>query len=260
MEEFDDKFERYYKLLEEREEKIQNENDSEYKSLFGDSNKSLIYKNILKEPEIKIIQEQLVKLGERYNFKCNILMDGAYSNEEYTLHESHYDGPFKVVSNDKNFLFLENKKFRNVLDIEKEIEKEQIRILSGGNANNFTFVDHFQIISIFRCRKCNCFDALCKKQNKFSLYLNSKFEHKDIDYYENRLVEKNIQLNGSISNIWEHEFYKCVNCSAKLISEIEAEKLYALVHAKIEPYLFNISSSRGGSISSVIEHAILQRA
>lgn len=259
MEEFDDKFERYYKMLEERERKIQNENDSEYRSIFGDSNKSLIYKNILKEPEIKIIQEQLAKLGETYNFKCNILMDGAYSNEEYTLHESHFDGPFEVVSNDENFLFLENKKFGNILDIEKEIEKEQIRILSGGNANNFTFVDHFQIVSIFRCRKCNCFDAPCKKQTKFSLHLNNQFEHKDIDYYENRVVEKNIKLNGSISNIWEHELYKCVNCSTRLISEAEATKLYALVHAKIEPYLFNISSSGGGSISLVTIHAILKR-
>jgi hypothetical protein len=211
MESFDEKFEKYYRLLEEREEKIQSENDLDHRYFFPSTSEPYDYKADTTDLN-KCIHEPMVQ------FNC----------------------PFPILANDTDFLFLENKKFANVLDIEKQIEKEVVRILSDEKPYNFSFVDDVQIIAIFRCRKCNCFDASVKKKNIFCGFTHNKFKHKDIDYYESRTIEKDVKLNAYFSNISLDANYKCVNCSAELVSEHQREKVRKLMRTSVETELRNI--------------------
>lgn len=255
MEQFDNKFEEFYKLFEARKQNLKNDND-------GHHNKEYLnkYEKILNEPEMKVVQEQLAKLGSKYNFKCDILMDGLYSNQDYRLHESHCVGPFKVVSFDAHFSFLENKIFSNVYDITKEIVKEKIKILSGSNVNNFTFVNSRMILPLFRCGKCNHFDAPYNKDDDTKSLVfdeNKDFVHKEIDFYENKTVDKNIKLNSF--GLMNFEIYNCVNCKNKLVPDTQTEMFYAISRANVSQELLNISSSGGGSISIVTQHAKLEK-
>lgn len=261
MEQFNDKFEKFYKLAVESNIEFtqQNKNyDYERKNRFEQK-----YEQILNEPEIKVIQEELAKLGGKYNFKCDILLDKLYSNQNYTLYESHYEGPFKVVSQNPCFTFLENKIYTNFSEIEKELLKEKIRILSNNDANNFSFVNSRVIIPIFKCKNCNCVDTSRNKfnstQKTMKLFSSSKdnFDHKKIDFYENKVISDDIKLNSFYFRSFE--IYDCVNCSKHLIHDTQKEVFYTINNSKINPTLLDITNTGGGSMSKCTKYANIEK-
>jgi hypothetical protein len=259
MVDFDTKFEEFYKLFEEKNKELSN--NDKYNSKREDYTKK--YESMLAEPEIPLICEQLIKLGEKYNFNCTILLDGLYSNQKYQLHESHYNGPFKVVSTDSNFKFLENKIYANASEISKEITKEKIRFFSDGNGENFSFVTCHGIIPIFRCKNCNYFDGNGKSiksdNSNLSCGINKcNTVHNDYVFYEGKPVENIAKLNGFY--FASYEIYDCVNCRTKLIPDTKTNMFYALIGARVDPLLLDITSSGGGSISMVTKHATLVKA
>jgi hypothetical protein len=222
------------------------------------------YEQMSNEPEIKVIQDELAKLAQKYNFKCDILMDGLYSNQKYTLYESHYEGPYKVVSTEPSFSFLENKIYAKISDIEKELLKEKIKILSNCNADNFSFINSHYIAPIFKCAKCNCVDAPINNSNgsnkSSSLFSFKKdnFEHKQLDFYENKAIPDDVILNNF--SFQQCEIYECRNCSKELVPDTQREMFYRINYAKIHPTLLNITNSGGGSISIIREYAKIVKA
>jgi hypothetical protein len=194
------------------------------------------YNQILNEPEMKSILGNFNSLKSKYNFTCELLLDGLYSNQKYTLFESHNSGPFVIDIINPEYSFLGNKIFNSIDDIKKELLKENIRLLSNNDPNNFTYINDNK--AIFRCVHCKSF---CKKSFKSC---------DDYQFFENKHFDNIRDFNNFFIKAGCN-IYQCINCNKMTVPNEVVNLLYKLSNTSVSVKLMNVTSSTGGSISIV---------
>ena len=181
---------------------------------------------------MKKIKDALEELGNKYSFKCEILLDGLYDNNKITLYETNIKGPFKIDVIDNQLIFLKDKTFNSFQDIEKEILKEKINILSNNKLENVIYNKNANRF-IFKCEECNSFGTN-KKINK--------------DNGEDYIFTEEDRSNLNIHCLY-NQYPCCKICSKDWISSNQINYLFFLEHCKIDERRLLIGSSGGGSVS-----------
>lgn len=199
------------------------------------------YNQILNEPEMKTILENFNLLKSKYNFSCELLLDGLYSNQKYMLFESHVMGPFTVDVINPQYSFLTNKVFNTEDEIKREILKQTIRILSNNDPTNFAVINNSQ--AIFKCVNCQSF---CKNSNN------------DYQFFDNKQFDNIGDFNCFVIGYGGY-YYSCRNCKKSLISKEDFELLDKLTKTSVSVKHMDITSSDGGSISAVTTEARIRK-
>lgn len=186
------------------------------------------YDKIMNEPEMKEILSNFDKLKLKYNFTCELLLDGLYGNEKYVLSESHVLGPFIVDVINQEFSFLGNKTYNTIDDIVKELYKQKIKLITNNCEDDVKFVNNRVIL---KCPHCNCYGK-SKKSDKGLLEVNE--------------INDDTILNNYILEMIS--YYECNNCNKKITSknELLLDKLFNTI---IDRKRLVIYSSNGGRYS-----------
>lgn len=189
---------------------------------------------------MKEILSYFDKLKSKYNFTCELLLDGLYSNQKYKLSESHESGPFEVEVKNSEFAFLSNKIFNTLNDITREIFIQQIKLLSNDNENNLRYIED-NCRFVFRCPHCDCFG----KSKITNMGLTDITE-----------PTQNVIYNIYILEIKGCSF-SCSNCKKKLLSPEKDNFIGELSNISIDKTRLVIYSSSGGRISQCYTKAII---
>lgn len=192
------------------------------------------YSNIIAEPEMNVIKESLQKLGTKYNFRCDILLNDLASNQQLTLYKTEIKGPFVIDVYHENFNFLKDKVFDSFFDIEKEIMMEKLNILANYDTENNLQYNKENNKIIFRC--CHCGKFECNKDKNI----------------------KNCYNNGIIMG---QQIPRCVNCSKLWIDGKNDfdNKIMFLGDSRISKQMLEITNIGGGSISMVHKYAKINK-
>jgi len=206
-----------------------------YKNSIDTSNK---YELIMAEPEMITIKENLECLEKKgYNFKCELLLNGLYNNQKKQIYKTSINGPFKINIIDEHLNFMKDKVYNDFYEIEREIAKERINILSNNDIENNCVYNKKSKQFIFKCSYCGCFG-------------NSNVNNKNKQYFED--AETNL-INSSANSYYIvypcGQIPQCKKCQKDWIDKSKLNFLYFLNDCTLYKESLEIGRNDGGSIS-----------